>query len=158
MRRGSGRTNNWFWCLLVGEAIPNLSLPPDQLYLQGFMAFRALRDLEKINRRYPLDKVALSDDRFGDGTVLEVWLKDLSPHLIHLRPEFALYEQALRERSPLPFDARLALAESLHPRLGVHSHLNRLTSELVQMIANSNATHVPRGPVHLLQPYCYLSP
>jgi hypothetical protein len=140
------------WCILVREAIPKLSLPPEQLYMQGYVACHVLRDLEMLNRRYPLDQVALEDDRFGDGTVLEVWLKDLSPHLTHLRNEFALYERELRFRSPLPFDTRLALAEGLHARLGASSNVGRLTSELAQMIVNSDATHIPRGPVHLLPP------
>jgi hypothetical protein len=50
----------------------------------------------------------------------------------------------------MPFDARLALAEGLHARLGASSNVGRLTSELAQMIVNSDA--MSRGPVHLLPP------
>jgi hypothetical protein len=139
-----------FWCVLVKDAIPKLSWPSAQPYMQEHMAFCALSELEALNRKYPLDKVALEDDRFGDGTVLEVWLRDVGPHLTHLRPEFARYERELRCRSPMPFASRLALAEGLHARLGASSNVSRLTSELAQTIVNSDAMH--RGPVHLLPP------
>jgi hypothetical protein len=139
-----------FWCVLVKDAIPRLSWPSEQPYMHTHMTFCALRALEALNRKYPLDKVALEDDRFGDGTVLEVWLRDVGPHLTHLRPEFARYERELRSRSSMPFDARLALAEGLHARLGASSNVGRLTSELAQMIVNSDA--MSRGPVHLLPP------
>ena len=139
-----------FWCLMVKKALPWLRLRSHQPYMEANMTFCVLRQLEQINRKYPLERVALDDDRFGDGTVLEVWLKDLSPHLTHRRPEFAQYESELRARSPLPFDARLALAQGLHSRLGVPSPFNRLTSELVQIIANSDTERSRRATVRLL--------
>ena len=123
-----------FWCILVKVSLPWLRSPsPPQ-----DMIADALRRLNALNGEYPLARVALDDDRFGDGTVLDVWLKDLGPHLTHLHPGFARYEDALRARSPLPFDARLALAQGLHPRLGESSEVRHITDELARMILNSH--------------------
>lgn len=129
-----------FWCILVQEAIPLLISPRSSPDLQNHMARLALFELDEINKKYRLDRVDLSDDRFGDGTVLEVWMNDLHPHLIHCRPEFMQYEAELRSRSPLPFHFKLALAEGLHSRLGASSNVRLLSSDLVKLILDSDTT------------------
>ena len=108
--------------------------------MQEHIAFHALFDMIDMNRRFRLDRVDLSDDRFGDGTVLEVWLKEVHPYLTHRHKEFAQYEEELRRRSPLPSDAKLALAQGMHARLGAASSVRHLTDELAQMIVNTDTT------------------
>ena len=140
----------WFWCRLVKDVLPWFSLPSHPQGMHEHITFLALFELDELSRKLPLERTALDDDRFGDGTVYEVWLKDLSPHLLHRRPEFERFEDELRARSPLPFDARLALAQGLHSRLGASSDVMRLTSEIAQMVVNSDTAR--RTPLRLLPP------
>jgi hypothetical protein len=142
-----------FWCRMVKETLLFLSSPSTRPSLQEHITFRVLYVLDMLNQEFSLDRVDLSDDRFGDGTVLEVWMNDLHPYLTHRKPEFLQYETELRSRSPLAFNSKLALLEGLHARLGASSNVRLLTDELAQMIVNSSnttMTYSRRAPTRLI--------
>jgi hypothetical protein len=138
------------WRKLVNETRPWLRSDKASPSMQKHIAFHALHELNEMNRRFPLNRVDLRDDRFGDGTVLEVWLKEVHPYLTHRRPEFAIYETELRIRSPMPSNAQLALAQGMHARLGAASSVQLLTDELARMIVNTDTTpsHPPPAPLY----------
>jgi hypothetical protein len=104
----------------------------------------ALARLDSLDSNFRLDGVDLSDDHFGEGTVLDLWMREIHPYLTHRNPIFVEYETALQAKTPLSFNARLALAQGLHPRLGAASLVGQLTPELAQMIGQMSTVTHPR--------------
>ena len=94
----------------------------------------AFNRLLHIDNYFRLNDVDLSDDHFGEGTVLDLWMREIHPYLTHRDPIFMEYETALRAKTPLSSDAQLALAQGLHARLGAATPGGRLTPEMAQMI------------------------
>jgi hypothetical protein len=104
----------------------------------------AFNCLLHIDNYFRLNDVDLSDDHFGEGTVLDLWMREIHPYLTHRDPIFMEYEIALRAKTPLSFDAQLALAQGLHARLGAASPVGRLSPELAQMIGQMSTVTNPR--------------
>lgn len=104
----------------------------------------AFNRLLHIDNYFRLNDVDLSDDHFGEGTVLDLWMREIHPYLTHRDPIFMEYEIALRAKTPLSFDAQLALAQGLHARLGAASPVGRLSPELAQMIGQMSTVTNPR--------------
>jgi hypothetical protein len=111
---------------------------------QAELVTSALLRLDSIDSDFRLNRVDLSDDHFGEGTVLDLWMREIHPYLTHRDPIFMEYETALRAKTPLSFDAQLALAQGLHARLGAASPVGRLTPELAQMIGQMSTVTNPR--------------
>jgi hypothetical protein len=119
---------------IIGPVISELRAPTLDRKAQEKLVNSALARLQNLDSNFRLNHVDLSDDRFGEGTVLDLWMREIHPYLTHRDPLFMEYETALRAKTPLSADAQLALAQGLHARLGAASPVGRLTPELAQMI------------------------
>ena len=120
--------------VIIGPVISELRSSTLDRKAQAELVHSALVGLGSIDSDFRLNGVDLSDDRFGEGTVLDLWMREIHPYLTHRDPIFMEYETALRAKTPLSSDAQLALAQGLHARLGAASPVGRLTPELAQMI------------------------
>jgi len=127
-----------FWCLRH-TLLTNRLIARQRLSKGAF-------ELDQLIKRYPLQEIDLSDDFFGDGTVLDVWMKYIHPHLLSLSSEETTpsssmlsmkeYETELRLKSPMLSEYRRVIAEGLHSRLGDSSYIGFMPSDLVRKIAH----------------------
>jgi hypothetical protein len=129
---------------IIRSVISELRSPTLSRSAQEGLVNSAFARLQNIDRNFRLNHVDLSDNHFGEGTVLDLWMREIHPYLTHRDPIFMEYETALRAKTPLSFNAQLALAQGLHARLGAASLVGRLTPELAQMIGQMSTVAVPR--------------
>lgn len=59
----------------------------------------AFNCLLHIDNYFRLNDVDLSDDHFDEGTVLDLWMREIHPYLTHRDPIFMEYEIALRAKN-----------------------------------------------------------
>lgn len=136
------------WCISQTLLQPQEEEPADFALSPSLSHRLVLRqaafELRELSKYYPLQHTDLSDNLFGDGTVLDVWMECIHPHLILLLPPLPSksvvfmqqYETELRSRSPMRSEYQRVIAEGLHSRLGAASALRLLPGDLARIIAH----------------------